>query len=432
MYNVVRKALLLITALGIMAYSHAQSWVQVTGIPPVDVYALQTDQHTIYAGTADRLYTGLNNGEWWIASSPLGNVGSITDIALFSGKIYVGTYKAGVFRSSDQGTTWTSVSNGISSINSISNFLIWNGNLYAATYGEGVFKFDEGTSQWSSFNNGLYQIDYNVWQLITSDSTLVATTGANGDFYRYDTVGHQWQYFYYNSVGLQPGLFANTFLADGHSLLAGFSGSRSFGLLRSDNGGRNWYTDTIGLGRYFNARVAFASLNQLVAGAKKDYAVINTFAGVNGSNIAWLLSRNKGAAAGTRWDSLASFNTNRFMYTAAESGGRLYVALDTGLYYKQITPEPVPNTPPNASMVIYPNPVKSTATVAVSLPSPQKITLRLLGIDGKLLAVPYAGYALNAGTQLLTIDLGGFSAACYLLQISTDSRQQTERLIKAR
>ena len=428
-----KKWVCLIIVCWMAVQGRAQTWTRITDIPMLDVYTLEVSNGTIYAGTADRVYTGLNNGERWVASASLGDVALVTTIKIFNGKLYAGTFKGGVFRSNDGGATWQPVSNGIASINSISRLVIWNNELYAASYGEGVFKFDEARSQWNSFNNGLPPlVDGNVYDMAISHSTLVTAAGMNGDFYRYNQVLQSWDQLYYNSHGLQPGLRVNTIMGDGNSILAGISGSRSAGLLRSDDNGDSWHTDTTGMGAYFNFRVPLASLDAFAAGATKNYAAVNTFGGTNGSNASVLFARDKGAAAGTRWDTIGSFNTNSFLYAMGEAGGRVYVALDSGLYYKQITPGVSVNLPPVGGIIIYPNPTPGQAGIVFNSPSVQTISVRVLDMGGRLLAIPYTNYQLQPGPQTLGIDLNRYQQAGYLINIISPGGQQTLRVIKAR
>ncbi len=426
-----KQWLCLIMVCWLAVEGRAQSWTRVKDIPALDVYALEVSNGTIYAGTSDRVYTGLNNGARWMASASLGDVAFVTSIKVFNGKLYAGTYKAGVFRSNDGGTTWEPVSNGIASINSISRLLIWNNELYAASYGEGVFKFDEARSQWNTFNNGLYpQVDGNIYDLAISNSTLVTAAGINGDFYRYNQALQSWDQLYYNSRGLQPGLKVNTIMGDGHSILAGIAGSRSAGLLRSDDNGNSWHADTAGMGAYFNFRVPLASLDAFTAGTTKNYAVVNTFGGTNGSNAAVLFARDKGAAAGAHWDTAGSFNNNNFVYAVGEAGGRLYAALDTGLYYKQIMPGGIIPTLPVSGILIYPNPTPGQAGIAFNSLTTQKVSVRVMDMSGRVLSVPYTNYPLLPGTQTLPIDLGRYPSAGYLIDIIIPGGRQTLRVVK--
>lgn len=426
--RMVKKMLLFIALTAVTAGLRAQSWTRVNSIPDLDVFSLQTDHGNIYAGTIDRLYTGYNNGQYWVASAPLGAAVVVTGIKVFHGYLYVGTYTSGVFRSSDEGVSWTAVSNGISSINSIARMVVWNDELYAATYGEGIFKFDERTLQWSGFNSGLYpNINGNVNDLTTIAGTLVAAAGINGDFYRYDTTAKTWQYSYFNGTGIQAGLYPNALLADGNSLLAGFHG-RNYAIMRSEDAGRSWRFDTTGLVRYLN--YPLANINVIASGAAKNYIAVNTFGGTNGSNIAWILSRDKGAAAGTRWDSLTVFNTDSYAYAIAEAGGKLYVALDSGLYYRSADAGGV--IPPTAGILVYPNPSRGPVHIVFNLTARQNVSVRLLDVNGQVLAVPFANYALGQGLQQLDIDLTGYSAATYLLDIVTGNGHQVKRLIKIR
>ncbi len=317
----------------------AQTWARVKRVPAAGVASIAVKNDTVYAGTADRVYIGTNNSDEWKASAQVANANFISAITVLHNNLYAGTYGKGVFVSSNKGDTWVPVNNGLF-LTYISKFLIWNDELYAATSGGGFFKYNEVTNSWSTFNIDFYtNVDGNVNDLILFNNTPVAAAGANGNFYKYDTSANKWVASYYLSF-LRPGLFVNTLLTDGQSLFAGINGAGSDALLRSDDGGNLWSTDTVGLGAFFTRHVPSSSVDVLASGAGKNYAIVNSLNGF-GNNSGNIFIRNKGVAAGSTWRLFAAFDENEFIHAVAENGNRLYACLDGGLYYSELSVLPV-------------------------------------------------------------------------------------------
>lgn len=321
----------------------AQNWARVRLIPKLDVYSLLVVNDTVYAGSLEKLYTSPDNGTTWYSSATINNANGITAIAVYHNTVYVGTYGAGVLSSNNLGTNWSPVNSGLY-FGYINKLMVWNEKLYAATDGEGFFKYDETTNTWASFNHNFYtNSSGSVYALVPYQSTVVAAAGANGAFYKYNTSTSQWDELYYNSKGISAGLQANTLLNDDNGiLLAGIAGAKKQAVLRSEDGGGHWVTDSTGLGALFGGHAALSSTDVFVKGATVNYAVVNAFYGTNGSNNGNIFIRAKGAPAGTKWNPLATFNNNNYIYTLAESSSRIYAALDSGLYYR--TKEALPVT----------------------------------------------------------------------------------------
>lgn len=321
----------------------AQSWTRVRLIPKLDVYSLLVVNDTIYAGTLEKLYTSPDNGTTWYSSANINNANGITAIAVYHNTLFVGTYGAGVLSSNNLGTNWSPVNNGLY-FGYINKLTVWDDKLYAATDGEGFFKYDEKTNAWASFNHNFYtNTAGSVYALVPYQSTVAAAAGANGAFYKYNTSTSEWNELYYNSKGIIAGLQANALLNDDNGiLLAGIAGAKKQAILRSEDGGGHWATDSIGLGALFGGHAALSSTDVFVKGANVNYAVVNSYYGTNGSNTGNIFFRAKGAPAGTKWQPLATFNNNNYIYTLAESSSRTYAALDSGLYYR--TKEALPVT----------------------------------------------------------------------------------------
>ncbi len=103
----------------------------------------------LLAGTNFGVYISLDSGANWMASSNgLGNNKKIQAITKMGNNLYVGTYTAGVYVSTNNGVLWTPANSGIDSINILSLAVIGT-NLYAGSYGNGAFMSIDSGSTWT-------------------------------------------------------------------------------------------------------------------------------------------------------------------------------------------------------------------------------------------------------------------------------------------
>jgi len=326
-----KNLLLLITITAITHIGKAQQWIRLKQLPAQDVYCLTSQNDTIYAGTTNKVYIGSDVNKNWEESAEIPLTNGINAIALLNNKIYAGTNNTGVFSSSNGGGSWVAVNQGLG-INSISKLVTWKGKLYAATYGEGFFEYNEAANQWNAFNDNFYtNVDGNINDFTLYGNTIVAAAGANGIFYKYDALQNQWGYTYYDAT-LRPGLTINAAQADGNTIFAGVNGARNRALLRSDDGGINWQTDTVGLGQYFGGNQLLSGVDVIKAGIQQNFIVVNSF---NGNNSSRIFERKRAVTKGKVWTITGSFTNDNFTYALAEAGGTLYAALNDGLYYLQ-------------------------------------------------------------------------------------------------
>src|SRR5512143_559271 len=92
----------------------ALTWTRVQEVPPSDIYSLQLHGTTLYAGGADRVYTGASSGTAWTETAVLDPaVTSVQAVAPAGGALWAGTYGQGVYRSTDGGTSWNPVGAGL-------------------------------------------------------------------------------------------------------------------------------------------------------------------------------------------------------------------------------------------------------------------------------------------------------------------------------
>lgn len=133
------------TEQGVYVYD-GSNWT-LTTLSGVDVHALATYNGTIYAGTWGLgVYKSTDNGTSWTQiNKGLEYALAVQSLTINgSGEIYVGTAGGGIFRSIDGGENFTKLTCGYE--------IIWalgttsNGNVYAGSYGDGLYRSTNGTT----------------------------------------------------------------------------------------------------------------------------------------------------------------------------------------------------------------------------------------------------------------------------------------------
>ena len=396
----------------------AQTWTRINAIPKTDIFCLELHNNVLYAGSADHIYVSTDNGINWTASPHLGAIGDVETITKFHDKIFAGTYGGGVFSSSNGGVSWAPVNEGIS-FPYITRLAVWKDQLYAGTSGEGFYKFDETAHRWAVFNTGFsVNSDGIISDLVVHNSLLLASAGANGQFYTFDTTTASWTSKPYIPNGPLVGMMGNHLLSDSNSLLVSAYPSR-VPVLKSNDGGNSWLSDANGI--QLNGYGVFAN------GAQQHYLAVNTFNGT--VNLVKLYQRNRTAPAGATWGLPENISFTLFFYAMTSSNGRLYAATDSGLYYKGpplVTPVDSAN-----GWGLFPNPAASQTNMVFNLPARQETTIRVFDAAGKLVAAPYAHYAIGPGVQVLPLHTGELAAGVYFINAFFAGKPHTLKLVVA-
>jgi hypothetical protein len=91
--------------------------------------------------------------------------------------LFAGTWNAGVFRTTNNGTNWTPANTGLPS-SAIYALVASGSNLFAGTFGSGVYLSTNNGDSWSEVNNGLTALSINA--LAICGSYLYAGGDASG------------------------------------------------------------------------------------------------------------------------------------------------------------------------------------------------------------------------------------------------------------
>ncbi|ROL58191.1 T9SS C-terminal target domain-containing protein [Bacteroidetes/Chlorobi group bacterium Naka2016] len=137
----------------------------------------------VLVGTTSGLYRATQMFDFWgKVDADLKNNTNINTIAVDStGNIYVGTNNGYIYKSINNGVSWTEVYQ-------IANTPIYKivvspqNVVYAATYGKGVLRSKNAGATWEEVNDGLYN-QYTTGIIALSNRELFVSTWGNGVFY---------------------------------------------------------------------------------------------------------------------------------------------------------------------------------------------------------------------------------------------------------
>ena len=118
------------------------------------IYALTVLGTNIFAGAdGDGVFRSTNNGTTWtLVSTGLTNT-RIFALAASGINLYAGTFGGGVFFSTNNGTSWTPISTGLTNT-SVNTLFVSGASIFAGTE-DGLFLSTNNGTSWSSINNGL-------------------------------------------------------------------------------------------------------------------------------------------------------------------------------------------------------------------------------------------------------------------------------------
>ena len=161
------------------------SWTQTNnGLgTPVQAFCLLAKGTKLFVGTSVGIFVSTDYGNSWnLASTGLGGSPSVAGLAAdSSGAIYAGVVKD-VFRSTNDGASWTDIGAGISGYSTYT-FAIAGTNVFGGFMGGGVYCLTGGGPTWNQENSALG--DLYIYALTICGNYLFAGTSAFGVWRRF-------------------------------------------------------------------------------------------------------------------------------------------------------------------------------------------------------------------------------------------------------
>jgi hypothetical protein len=207
-------------------------WVEVnTGITNKYIVSLTASGMNLYASAEQGMFLSSNRGASWtkLASTNIYSTSIIASASI----LFASTSYNGIFRSTDNGATWTASNTGLADTSM--NTLFVSGSTLIAGARKGIFRSTDNGGHWTGNNTGL--CNAHVVALVASGAELYAAT--TDDIYRSTSNGENWiKVFNGNQYTTLYDLAVS-----GSSIFAG----TNTGVYRSMDNGATWTETNTGL-----------------------------------------------------------------------------------------------------------------------------------------------------------------------------------------
>ncbi len=229
---------------GIFMSPNGTSWQQI-GLPLKNVFpqSIVIDKSDrIFVATRDSgMFRSTNNGTSWIPIDSGLTIPWVNKAILdTSGHILIGTgYQAigaGVFISTDHGSSWNQSSRGLRNVNTNKLAVNSKGHFFAMSiYLSTLFRSTNDGASWNPSGHGLWPYSPRAIAISRTDNMFV---GHYSGIVRSTNDGYDWEPV---TMGLPSGTF-NSIAVDtfGYVYAGGPGGMTSSGVFRSTNNGMNW------------------------------------------------------------------------------------------------------------------------------------------------------------------------------------------------
>ncbi|MBX7046213.1 MAG: T9SS type A sorting domain-containing protein [Ignavibacteria bacterium] len=383
----------------VWAASSANSqWVQMSsGISNTETcQALASTGSTMLAGMqGSGVYRSTNNGTTWLPTSL--NNQSIYTFYVSGATVYAGTSN-GIYTSVNGGVNWTQsylAGQGIAAI------LITGGYMYA---GNNVSS--NGGASWNT-----YLPTYAIKSLAVSGSTILAAASISG-MWRTTNNGANWTI----TFSTNP----NTFLESGANV---YCGTTLNGLMYTSNAGVNWSTISLPMSQ-INSLISQGSY--LIAGRDLNLGV---FISPDGG-AAWL-ERNQGfAPGGAAYSVMAVHYYNGYVFAGTFGGSvwrRSYSELLSPIGVQQTSS----STPDKFSLSQnYPNPFNPSTRINYELKITNYVTLKVFDLLGKEVA-QLVNEKQNAGSYVMDFNSAEYNlpSGVYFYTLSAGGFKETKKMV---
>jgi photosystem II stability/assembly factor-like uncharacterized protein len=392
------------------SWTPANRGVTGTAIPVVSLAAAGAN---LFAGTSDNgIFFSNDNGESWahigFQKTP------VPAVAVAGTNLYAGMW-GGVYRSTDNGRSWTRSSSVLKS-KSINALAVSGTDLFAGI-NNGVLRSTDSAKSWIAVDSGLSA--HQVLSLAVSDTTIFAGTYGFGAYFSADN-GTHWTQKNNGLIIGDGGSSLNVFTVSGANMFVGTSN----GVFRSTDNGESWSGVNTGLSQVSVTSFAVSGTN-LFAGT----GLCNSLNG----NI--LRSTNNG----TYWTQVNTGLMNDAVYSLLINGPNIYCGTHGFGVWRRPLSEVITSIAQRTDDAPaqfrlgqnYPNPFNPSTTISFSIPSSVHVSLRIFDVIGREVATLVAE-EFPAGTYTRQWNASGMTSGVYFYRLQAGSYTETKRLVLLR
>jgi len=358
-----------------------------------------TSGTNLFVGTDGGILLSTNNGTIWNNVLMSGtNALAVTSNGTDSTNLFAGG--GGVFRSTNNGISWTAVDSGLAMNQPVSSLAASskgtsNTDLFVGTYGNGVFLSTNNGTSWTAVNYGLQNTVIN--SLAVSDTNLIAAT--NGGIFLSTNNGTSWTNV--NTTGLGIG---GPFAISGTNIFAA-----GLGVFLSTNNGLNWTAADSG--------IPYGAIYSLAASDKYLFADA-------GDDI--FLSTNNG----TSWNSTNSFYSSNptGVNTLVVSDSNLFAGtVDGGIWRRPLSDivtgiKDIKKLAPTHYSLEqnYPNPFNPSTSIGYQLAGKSHVTLKVYDLLGRELAT-LVDEVKSSGSYTATFNASSLPSGVFFYRLTTNA-----------
>ncbi len=216
-----------------------------------------------------------------------------------------------VFKSTNDGNSWTQVNNGLGTEHIYALVINPNGNIYAASELH-IYKSSNNGSSWNIQTNGGNNFNQTFLSLTSNLEGVIFTgTNGNGIFSSLDG-GENWSQ---KNTGLRSNVYTRALAANNYNVI--FTSLKGRGLFRSDDNGNNWSNINNGIPSYYY-------LYPLSLANNSDSIL---FAGFESSSKIFRSTDN-----GNSWVSRPIFSVGDISTIAIDLNNKIFVGTYSGVY----------------------------------------------------------------------------------------------------
>ena len=399
-------ALIISVLLSVSAFSQ---WVHVSGLGGGGTKGMAIKGTNIFIGTEMGVYKSTDNGASWTAVNNNLPETLIWDLYVYGNKLYACTGGVGFFRTTDDGANWDNL--GLISEN-IRGCAENDSGIFAGTNDHGVFRSTDDGATWFQANNGI--LSTVIWSFLINGDAIFA---GGPRLYRSMDNGANWENL---TNGLpNPPLNVNAFTMIGSTIYIAMGG----GVYSSDDNGDTWSN---------------RGLNYVTVYAISSYGT-NLFAGVSGTGV--YLSTD----GGSNWEFVSEgLPSEIYPQAFVYSGEKVFLsAWYEGLFERPLSElisavEDTRNGVPTAFYLDqnYPNPFNPTTKIKYTVPSITlrqaqsdiRVTLKVYDILGNEIAT-LVNEEKPAGSYEVEFDGSGLTSGIYFYQLKVGSFVDTKKMV---